>query len=291
MFAAAMGFASCAMMMNAAQKAPPETRSMMMMMAMQQCAQAAQNMEAGKKNKEQADRLAEKNEPPPQAPQVAGQKPEATPQITENQTQPSTDDKQEEESEFPEYKFEPKSNAEIATATPRATESAIDVGLGTAAPTTTVPKLAEQLTFNSDAKKGTEEEAAVKNGAFAFGLSHSNKASLEEQKKAETEREGGARRRKDPGQSSADPVESSSGTGGSESPDTGIDMLSQIFGGAGASGTGGPEVVYLPSSNEKRAINIFQFASRVYTKASTADRRLKTSDSRTASVYPQIAEQ
>lgn len=277
--AAIMAMASCAYLMKKAQDLPPENpmRDILMMQAMQQCAQGAANKDAGDKNDEQARDLTSEALPPPEIPKYDElQKPEEqkTAQAPESTrgAAPTLDTNPLDLASEPLAAFNPSSD-----------NGSGNFALGDLTGTPETNKLnpipGNNLEFNEDGKT-TDPTTPTPSGLGILGTPKAAEGELgavANAKNGEEEGSGRGAKNKNSGAGSA------SGGGGSEEGGQKEDFdFAALMG--GFLGGGGPELVGASdqvvgnfSANKKSGksrLNIFQYASMRYRKASYQDGRI-----------------
>ena len=284
---AAMAGLGCIMGLKAAAEAESEQKPMLQMMAMQQCAQAAQNAASAAENNDQKDKLDAPPaaqgpgfQPPPQIKEPEAGKPVDLSKFARNET------KSDSKSETKPPIFEPPPLANALTKPEAGTSNPI----GPIVPTTSNPQLIDNSTIT--AKKDSKEDDANSAASKVLGSALGSRGAVDDLlKKALAEnatapgqtpmiRPGGAS-----GRNSAEASgENGGGFGGAESKaDNSFDsLLAQMMGGGPQSAgmemgmlNGGTQVISLPKDkNGKPKLNIFQFASSLYSEMAHTTNRI-----------------
>lgn len=287
---AAMAGLGCIMGLKAAQEAGPAEKPMLQMMAMQQCAQAAQNAASAAENNKQKDKLDAPPaaqgpgfQPPPQIKEPEDGKPVDLSKFAQNETK--SDSKS--ETKLPNFDPPP-----LADASKKPEDGAGNpIGpIGPILPATSNPQVVDNSTIT--AKKDSKEDDANSAASKVLGSALGSRGAVDDLlKKALAEngtaagqtpmiRPGGAS-----GRNSAEASgENGGGFGGAESKaDNSFDsLLAQMMGGGPQSAgmemgmlNGGTQVVSLPKDkNGKPKLNIFQFASSLYSEMAHTTNRI-----------------
>jgi hypothetical protein len=291
---AAMAGMSCIMLLKQAQEAPPDQKAMLQSMAMQQCAQAAQNAASAAQNgdqKKKLDETAPTNQAQPfQAPEMK-QPDDSSPAVdlTKNSADPTSSDSNKDTTPKPTpLEIPPQAGAnktDIASNKP-APEAPLVPGKST-------PQLMDKDTIT--AKKDAKEDSSSSGDEASkqFGSAVAGKGSADDLlKKALAENgpvlppgpmirpEGGGKR-----ENGAEGEGSGSGGGSSNGETKGADpfdsLLAQMMGGQGAGTSldmgvgGGTQILSLPKDkNGQPKLNIFQFATSVYSDLAHSRNRI-----------------
>lgn len=295
---AAMSMMGCMMGMRAAQQEPdPAKKQMMMQMAMQQCAQGAQNAASAAQNGDQKKKL---DAPPPQAEpfklpemEVAkddnGEKPDLSKLMAKEERAVSEDKGPPKVEPFEQPKVEEKKSS----ATAENKNSPIPPSVK---PGKSIPNVMAAQTITAD-REGSEDNGSSDNsGVRSMGSALAGRGSADDLLKqalasmnpqtnpnnSPMVRSRGSSVRKD----GSDSEGGNGGTGGGGSADgaggsSAFDsFLAQMMGGAPGAGIsagfgGGSDIVYLgKDKNGQPKLNIFQFASSVYSEVSRSTERI-----------------
>ena len=284
---AAMAGLGCIMGLKAAQEAGPAEKPMLQMMAMQQCAQAAQNAASAAENNKQKDKLDAPPaaqgpgfQPPPQIKEPEDGKPVDLSKFAQNET------KSDSKSETKLPNFDPPPLADAS----KKPEDGAGNPIGPILPATSNPQVVDNSTIT--AKKDSKDDDANSAASKVLGSALGSRGAVDDLlKKALAEngtaagqtpmiRPGGAS-----GRNSAEASgENGGGFGGAESKaDNSFDsLLAQMMGGGPQSAgmemgmlNGGTQVVSLPKDkNGKPKLNIFQFASSLYSEMAHTTNRI-----------------
>ncbi len=284
---AAMAGLGCIMGLKAAQEAGPAEKPMLQMMAMQQCAQAAQNAASAAENNKQKDKLDAPPaaqgpgfQPPPQIKEPEDGKPVDLSKFAQNET------KSDSKSETKLPNFDPPPLADASTKP----EEGAGNPIGPILPATSNPQVVDNSTIT--AKKDSKDDDANSAASKVLGSALGSRGAVDDLlKKALAEnatapgqtpmiRPGGAS-----GRNSAEAAaENGGGFGGAESKaDNSFDsLLAQMMGGGSQSAgmemgmlNGGTQVISLPKDkNGKPKLNIFQFASSLYSEMAHTTNRI-----------------
>lgn len=284
---AAMAGLGCIMGLKAAAEAESEQKPMLQMMAMQQCAQAAQNAASAAENNKQKDKLDAPPaaqgpgfQPPPQIKEPEDGKPVDLSKFAQNETKSAS------KSEMNLPNFEPPPLANPSTKP----ENGAPNPIGPILPATSNPQILDNSMIT--AKKDSKEDDANSANSKLLGSALGSRGAVDDLlKKALAEngttagqtpmiRPGGASGRNNAEASG----ESGGGFGTSESkPDNSFDsLLAQMMGGGQQGGAmemgmlnGGIQVISLPKDkNGKPKLNIFQFASSLYSEMAHTTNRI-----------------
>lgn len=292
---AAMAGMSCIMLLKQAQEAPPDQKAMLQSMAMQQCAQAAQNAASAAQNgdqKKKLDETAPTNQAQPFQVTNELKQPEdssSAVDLTKNSADPTSSDSNKDTTPKPTpLEIPPQAGAnktDIASNKP-APEAPLVPGKST-------PQLMDKDTIT--AKKDAKEDSSSSGDEASkqFGSAVAGKGSADDLlKKALAENgpvlppgpmirpEGGGKR-----ENGAEGEGSGSGGGSSNGETKGADpfdsLLAQMMGGQGAGTSldmgvgGGTQILSLPKDkNGQPKLNIFQFATSVYSDLAHSRNRI-----------------
>lgn len=282
--AAAIALAMCAMMMAQAQQMPPgPEKNMMMMQAMQQCAQAAANQQAGDKN-EQAKNAVAKNDTP------KGQQDQNKKEASKMPTLP-TNGSGEGQSTPSEGMTDPTATTDTALGDPGVLPDSGNLGGGfdpgsfsTAGNGISTPKSIEdaQVGFN-ESNKGDERQInpnALGTGSFGSGV-FANGDLKDSGKTGDGNGKGGGSARGAGGLS--DGASGSSGLADGKSDHEGKsafdNLMASMMGGSPQPVPllGGPGEILSIGTASKFGVNIFQIAKQRYQKAAYNDGQLRIS--------------
>ena len=296
---AAMSMMGCMMGMKAAQQEPdPAKKQMMMSMAMQQCAQGAQNAASAAQNGDQKKKL---DAQPPQnepfklpemeaAKDDDSEKPDLSKLMAKEERSASEDKGPPQVEPFEQPKVEEKKSS----ATAENKNSPIPPSVK---PGKSVPNVMPAQTITAD-REGSEDNGSSDNsGVRSMGSALAGRGSADDLLKqalasmnpqanpnnSPMVRSRGASVRKEgsdseSGNGGSSGGSSAEGAGGNSAFDN---FLAQMMGG-GASGAsvgagfgGGSDIVYLgKDKNGQPKLNIFQFASSVYSELSRSNQRV-----------------
>ncbi len=293
MAGAAMAGLGCIMGLEAASKEQnPSTKNMMQMMAMQQCAQAAQNAASAAQNGDQKKKLDSPpplNQPPPfQAPEIKVPEDGKATDLSKfaQNTKSSDSDKSKDD-----FKIKPFENPIPANTEKPARNDKNSTPIAALTPAKSIPELIAPKTITTGKDNKEEDSNSINQASRTLGSALTGKGSADDLLKKALAENGtnpnetpmirlrGATGKEESGSGGGSSA-SEGGGGGSDSPFE--NLLAQMLGGGpGAAGDigfgGGSDIINIgKDKNNQPKINIFQFASSVYSELTHTQNRIAT---------------